>query len=353
MSDTKPVRESEQLDWSRLDDYLRPRLEEIIKENIDSKLEIEQFSGGHSNLTYLLRYGSREFVLRRPPFGKLPPKAHDMAREYKILAAINPVFDLAPRPYLLCEDETVIGATFYLMERKRGVVIRKDEPYELERDLRAKISEAMIDTLARLHTINIESDELKNLGHPVGFVTRQVQGWTRRWHGSKTTELKEMENLTLWLEENLPPEPEKYSLVHGDFKLDNVMFDSDLKNMIGVFDWEMAALGDPLVDLGILLAYWIHVCDLARATGSIPCVTNREGYFTREEIIERYAAETRFDVSKIIFYEVFAVFKLAVVLQQIYYRFHKGQTDDPRFAEMDKQVAALAKLATELIDPNT
>lgn len=349
MSDTKPVRESEQLDWAALDTYVRPRLAEILGEEFNSKPEVKQFPGGHSNLTYLLRYGSREFVLRRPPFGKLPPKAHDMAREYRILAAINPVFDLAPRPYLLCENETVIGATFYLMERKRGLVIRREEPYELETSLRTKISEAMIDTLSRLHTINIEAEGLKELGHPVGFVTRQVQGWTQRWHGSKTSELKEMDDLAIWLEENLPPEPEKHSLVHGDFKLDNVMFDAEnLSGLIGVFDWEMAALGDPLVDLGILLAYWVHVCEMARATGSIPCVTNYEGYFKRKQLIERYAAKTGVDVSKIIFYEAFAVFKLAVVLQQIFYRFHKGQTDDPRFAGMDKQVAALAKLAVRL-----
>lgn len=351
-NDTKPVRESEQLDWSALDAFVHPRLSEILKDDFDvnSRLEVEQFSGGHSNLTYLLKYGSSEFVLRRPPFGKLPPKAHDMAREYKILAAINPVFSLAPRPFLLCEDVNAIGSVFYVMERKRGFVIRKDEPSQIEIQTRTRMSEAMVETLARLHAIDINAEGLKALGQPVGFVTRQVQGWTKRWHGSKTNDLQEMETLAVWLKENLPPETENHSIVHGDFKLDNVMFDEEnLSSVIAVFDWEMTALGDPLVDVGILLAYWVHVCALAQKTGSIPCVTNREGYFTREEIIEAYAKKTNFDVSRILFYEVFAVFKLAVVLQQIFYRFYKGQTDDPRFVGMDKQVKALAKLAIQLL----
>ena len=350
MSDTKPVRESEQLDWSALDVYVRPRLSEILGREVDSSFEVEQFSGGHSNLTYLLRFGENEFVLRRPPFGKLPPKAHDMAREFHLLSAINPVFNLAPRPFLLCEDVDVIGSVFYVMERKRGVVIRREEPPQIEIQTRKILSEAMIDTLARLHSIDIGKENLKNLGQPIGFVTRQVQGWTKRWHGSKTSELKEMEDLAVWLEENLPPETEKHSIVHGDYKLDNVMFDKNLSRVIAIFDWEMTALGDPLVDLGILLAYWVHVCALAQQSDSIPCVTNREGYFTREQLIERYANKTGFDVSRIVFYEVFAVFKLAVVLQQIFYRFHKGQTDDPRFAHLNKHVAALATLATQLIE---
>jgi aminoglycoside phosphotransferase (APT) family kinase protein len=349
MSDTKIVRESEQLAWESLDEFVRPRLAEILKEDFDSSFEVEQFSGGHSNLTYLLRYGSREFVLRRPPFGPVAPKAHDMAREYRLLAAINPVFDLAPCPFLLCEDMSVIGSVFYLMERKRGVVIRREEPSQMQIQTRKILSEAMIDTLARLHAIDIETEELKTLGQPVGFVRRQVQGWTKRWHGSKTSELNEMEELASWLEKNLPPETEKHSIVHGDYKLDNVMFDENLSRVIAIFDWEMTALGDPLVDVGILLAYWVHVCALAQQSDSIPCVTNREGYFTREQLIERYANKTDFDVSCILFYEVFAVFKLAVVLQQIFYRFHKGQTDDPRFAHLDNHVTALANLATQLL----
>jgi aminoglycoside phosphotransferase (APT) family kinase protein len=354
--DTKPVRESENLDWANLELYVRPRLAEILKDDFerDAKLEVEQFSGGHSNLTYLLRYGSREFVLRRPPFGPVPPKAHDMAREYRLLAAIHPVFELAPRPFLLCEDASVIGSTFYVMERRRGLVIRKEEPQGLQSNptLRAKMSEAMVDTLARLHAIDIDAQGLQNLGQPVGFVTRQVQGWTKRWHGSKTSDMREMEDLALWLEKRLPPEVEKHSIVHGDFKLDNVMFDAqDLSRVIAVFDWEMTALGDPLVDLGILLAYWVHICELTQEeNGSLPCITNREGYFAREQIIEAYASQTGCDLTRIVFYEVFAVFKLAVVLQQIFYRYHKGQTNDPRFAGFDKRVAALAHLATRIVD---
>lgn len=351
-SDTKPVRASEQLDWNALAAYARERLSAALGEGFDpsAPLTVEQFPGGHSNLTYLLRFGAQEFVLRRPPFGPVPPKAHDMARECHLLAAIHPVFPLAPRPFVLCEDAGVIGSTFYIMERRRGIVVRYEEPPELADapDLRRRVGEAMVDTLAELHRVDIAAHGLEALGKPAGFVERQVRGWSERWRGSQTSELPEMDALAAWLAERLPPDPPRPTLVHGDFKLDNAMLDArDLGRVVAVFDWEMCAVGDPLVDLGIMLCYWVHPVP-ASQRDALTSVTHRAGWFTRAEIIERYAARTGFDLQGVAFYEVFAVFKLAVVLQQIFYRYHRGQTDDPRFAALDERVAWLARIGASL-----
>ncbi|HEX8176210.1 MAG TPA: phosphotransferase family protein [Pyrinomonadaceae bacterium] len=353
-SDTRAVRPSEQLEWDALAGFARQKLREVLGEEFDSTapMTVEQFPGGHSNLTYLLRFGEQEFVMRRPPFGPVPPKAHDMAREYRILEAVHPVYTLAPRPFLLCEDQSIIGSTFYLMERRRGLVVRVDEPPELagRPAERRRASRAMIDALASLHNVDINTHGLSALGKPAGFVERQVRGWNERWRGSQTSELPEMDALAGWLIERLPPEAERHTLVHGDFKLDNAMLDAlDVGRLVGVFDWEMAAVGDPLIDLGILLAYWVHV-SAAEQTDAVSTVTRREGWFTRAEILERYQERTGADLSRITFYEVFAVFKLAVVLQQIFYRYHRGQTDDPRFASLGERVNWLADIATGLAE---
>ena len=331
MNDTRPVRASEQLDWEKLAEYLRREL------NLDGEMVVSQFPGGHSNLTYDLRFGDVELVLRRPPFGPVPPRAHDMAREYRVLAAVHPHFPLAPRPYLLCEDASVIGSVFYVMERRRGIVVRTEESFDEE--TRRRISGNMIDTLAQLHAIDVSAHGLDALGKPAGFVARQIRGWTERWHGSKTSDVPDMESLAHWLEERIPPDPPRATLVHGDYKLDNVMLASDAPSrLVGVFDWEMSALGDPLVDLGILLCYWVHA--------PMSDVTKNPGWFTREEILARYGG----DVSNIAIYEVFAVFKLAVVIQQIYARFVRGQTDDPRFAPLGERVIDLARIAQRLAE---
>ena len=345
-SDTQPVRASEQLDWDALERYVRAKLD------IDPKgsMTVEQFPGGHSNLTYLLRFGKQEFALRRPPFGPVPPKAHDMARECRILQAIHPVFPLAPKPHLLCEDTSIIGSTFYVMERRHGVVVRHEEPPQLanQPEQRKLVSNAVVDTLADLHLVDVDAHGLSSLGKASGFVGRQVQGWTQRWHGSKTSEQAEMNALSQWLRERLPADPVRPTLLHGDYKLDNIMLDEhDLGKLVAVFDWEMSALGDPLVDLGIFLAYWVHTAPAAQSD-SLAAVTTKPGWSTRDEVLKRYAERTKLDVSNIKFYEVFAVFKLAVVLQQIFYRYHRGQTDDARFAALDKRVELLAHMATKL-----
>ena len=353
-SDTRPVRASEQLDWGALENYVRERLATVLELQFDAALPmtVEQFPGGHSNLTYLLRFGNQEFVMRRPPFGPVPPKAHDMAREYRILEAVHPVYWLAPRPLVLCEDTSVTGSTFYVMERRRGLVVRTKEPPELADKPRARrrASDAMVNALADLHNVDIAAHGLVALGKPVGFVERQVRGWSERWKGSKTSELPEMDVLASWLAERLPRDPLRPTLVHGDFKLDNVMLDQhDIGHVVAVFDWEMSAVGDPLVDLGILLAYWVHV-STASQRDAVASVTQLPGWFTRAEVLEHYGARTQLDLTNIAFYEVFALFKLAVVLQQIFYRYHRGQTDDPRFATLDERVTWLARLAAALAE---
>jgi aminoglycoside phosphotransferase (APT) family kinase protein len=350
-TETRPVRATEQLDWTGLASYLRAHLSSSAIPGLDlsKELEVAQFTGGHSNLTYLLRFGEGELVLRRPPFGPVPPSAHDMSREYRWLAAMHPIFSPAPRPYVLCDDASVAGAVFYVMERRHGLVVRDEEPPALaEPDARRRVSEAMVDTLAELHAIDLAGAGLTGLGKPTGFVERQVRGWTGRWQRSRIAELPEMEAVAEWLLARLPPEPAQPAVVHGDFKLNNVMLaEGSLDRIVAVFDWEMSALGDPLVDVGIFLAYWSSPAATAQQPDP-DILTERPGWLTREQVIERYARRSGRDLSRIGFYEVFALFKIAVVIQQIFYRYVHGQTDDPRFAHLDARVSGFARRAAAL-----
>jgi aminoglycoside phosphotransferase (APT) family kinase protein len=360
MKDTAPIRPGEELDGDALERYLRERLPESMPGETlgDNHIEVEQFPGGHSNLTYLVRLGGSEFVLRRPPFGPVAPTAHDMPREFRLLSVIHPHFPLAPRTYLLCEDTSVIGVPFYLMERRRGLVIRREMPKEIGGDpgTRRRISRGMVDTLAALHSVDIYSTGLQDIGKPVGFVTRQVRGWTERWERSKTSEVAEIDHVIRWLGARVPPEPDPErarpaTLVHNDFKLDNVMLDpDDPSRVVAILDWEMCTVGDPLVDVGIFLCYWAQEGDPEARRESISPVTTEPGWMSREEITERYAMKTGRELSGIAFYEVFALFKVAVVLQQIYFRFVRGQTGDERFKDFDRRVEGLARAALELAE---
>jgi aminoglycoside phosphotransferase (APT) family kinase protein len=346
------VRSDEQLEWPRLQAWLREHIDcrDIPGIDLGRPMEVGQFHGGHSNLTYLLRFEGAELVMRRGPLGPVAPKAHDMAREYRWLAALNPLYSFAPRPYALCEDASVVGSAFYVMERRHGVVVRQTEPPGVAGDpgARRRISEAAVDALANLHAIDIAAGGLSSLGKPAGFVERQVRGWTDRWHRAVTTPVTEMDALAEWLMARLPSDPLRPSIVHGDFKLDNLMFDAkDVARLAAVFDWEMCALGDPLVDLGILLAYWSPTSPPEQRDALTP-VTDRPGYLPRERIVERYVARTGRDLSNIRFFEIFALFKIAVVIQQIFYRFSRGQTSDTRFATFDKRVEFLARSAAAL-----
>jgi aminoglycoside phosphotransferase (APT) family kinase protein len=314
-------------------------------------MQVAQFPGGHSNLTYQVRFGTTELVIRRPPLGPVPPTAHDMAREYRWLSAIHPVFPLAPRVYALCEDPAVIGSVFYVMERRHGIVVRDQEPSAIKNlpDVRRGVSLALVDALADLHAIDIAAAGLTHLGKPHGFVERQVRGWTDRWNRSRTHDGPEMEAVAQWLAESLPANPAQPAIVHGDFKLDNLMLDpAEPCRLVAVFDWEMAALGDPLVDLGILLAYWVATAPPDQHD-ALATVTTLPGWLTPGELVERYAARSGRDLTRLKFYEVFALFKIAVVVQQIYYRFVNGQTSDPRFANLGERVAYLARRAASLL----
>ncbi len=342
MIDTAAVRAGEELNWAALSGYLKGKIDGA------ERIDIEQFPGGHSNLTYLLRTAAREYVLRRGPLGPVAPKAHDMAREYRVLKAVHPLFRPAPEVFHLCEDTSVIGAVFFIMERRRGIVVRDHVPAELAAfdDYPARVSRGFVDCLVELHGVDIEKHGLVSLGKPDGFLERQVRGWFERWKGAKTEEIPLMERLIQWLTDHLPISP-RATLVHNDFKLDNVMLNlADPGRIEAVLDWEMATVGDPLVDLGLILCYWSQPSDPGGTKASI---TSQPGWFTRDELIGDYAKKTGRDISLINYYEVFALFKLAVVLQQIYVRFHRGQTHDERFRHFDKRVHNLIQQAAALI----
>ncbi|MFN2515908.1 MAG: phosphotransferase family protein [Pyrinomonadaceae bacterium] len=349
--DSIAVRAGEDLDVAALDSYLQKRLAEI---NSAPNLVIEQFPGGHSNLTYLIRYGAQEFVLRRPPLGPVAPTAHDMPREYKLLSVINPHFPLAPRPLMLCEDASIIGAPFYLMERRRGFIARSNMSSEIGGDLagRKRLSESVVDTLVTLHAVDIYSSGIVNIGKPKGFVARQVRGWAERWQRAKTGELAAMDQVIQWLVDRIPTDSDDDStIVHNDFKLDNLMLDEqEASRVVAVLDWEMCTVGDPLVDVGLFLSYWTMKGNGNEGdqNSSLRALTNGPGWMKREDIIERYETKTGRNLSSIAFYETFARFKVAVIIQQIYFRYVQGQTRDERFRNFDALVRELIHQALEL-----
>jgi aminoglycoside phosphotransferase (APT) family kinase protein len=352
--DVSPARNIQQIDWHRMEAWLRHALPacRIPGLNVNQPMHVEQCQGGHSNLTYLIRFGEQEFIGRLPPFGLLPHAAHDMSREFRWLSALHPVFPLTPRPYLLCDDLAVAGSVFYVMERRHGIIIRGEEPPAIAGNpsLRRRVGTALVDTLASLHRIDLNEAGLSHLGKPAGFVERQVRGWSERWQRFKTFDVPELDALSTWLHQRVPPDPERPGVVHGDFKLDNVLLDADYPDrVVAVFDWEMSALGEPLIDLGMLLAYWVQSAP-PEHQDALTTVTDRPGWLTREEVIDRYAARSGRSLGTLSYFEVFAFFKIAVVIQQIYYRYVSGQTDDPRFAVFGERVKYLARSATRLVE---
>ncbi len=341
--DSAPLRPGEELDALALAAYLRGKIE-----GAEHGVTLEQFPGGHSNLTYLVRAGAFEYVLRRAPLGPVAPKAHDMAREYRLLAKVHPLFPAAPNVFLLCEDTAVVGSVFFLMERRRGIILRDRVPDALqaEPDFGARVSRAFLDCLVDLHAVDIERHDLITLGRPDGFISRQVTGWSDRWNRSKTEELPEMADVMRWLADSIP-ESGPATLVHNDFKLDNVMLvAADPGRVEAVLDWEMATVGDPLADLGLTLCYWTLG---SASAGERASISAGAGWFSRDELVERYAARTGRDVSRVRYYEVLGVFKLAVILQQIYFRYVRGQTRDDRFRSFGERVRGLVKTAAKLI----
>ncbi len=337
---SKPVRQGEELDLARLEPYLRGHLPDL-----GGALVVTQFPSGHSNLTYSVTLGEKEMVLRRPPFGSKVKSAHDMGREYHVLAKLHAAYP-TPKPLLYCTDESVLGAPFYVMERVRGVIIRRSLPadFKLPPDINRRLSESFIDNLADLHSLDYTALGLGELGKPQGYVERQVRGWMERYQGSKTHELPEVEPLSAWLREHMPAHSDA-TLVHNDYKFDNMVLDaSDITRIKAVLDWEMCTLGDPLTDVGAALAYWVDPNDPPEMQAVRWGPTNAPGMLSRAELAQRYAAKTGRDLSGIIFYYVFAMFKLGVIIQQIYYRYFHGFTKDERFAALGEVAKTLMKV---------
>ncbi len=359
MQETRPIRPGEDIKLDELGRYLTKCLPRG-----ESSIEIEQFPAGSSNLTYLVRFGSDEFVLRRPPFGNTVRTAHDMRREFDVLTKLSPVYSAAPRPLLFCEDESVIGSEFYLMERRRGLIIRGVVPEfnvpektrhhpETSQTSRQAVCGAFIQNLADLHALDYKSIGLGDLGKPVGYNRRQVEGWTKRYFAAKTHEHSALEKTIIWLNENNQAESGA-TLIHNDYKFDNLMLDpNDLTKITAVLDWEMVTIGDPLMDLGTTLGYWTSD-DAGEEMLSMPfnprlLMEN----ISRSELVEMYSAASGRDVSNILFYYVFGTFKIAVIAQQIYARYVKGFTKDTRFSSFDKFVAALGSVSKTAIHKNS
>ncbi len=338
-TDTAPIRAGEELDLAALSRYLSGKIP-----GASDGLELEQFPGGHSNLTYLLRAGGTEYVLRRAPLGPVAPKAHDMAREFHVLDAVHPHFPPAPQVHLLCEDLEVIGTVFYLMERRRGIILRSTAPPEYDRHSAwgGRVSLAFVDCLAALHTVDIRRHGLIGLGKHEGYLERQVGGWSERWRRARTEEIPAMDEVMRYLRECVPVSGPP-TLVHNDYKLDNIILDPGNPGRISaVLDWEMATVGDPLSDVGLTLCYWLQAGQ--QPVGAMP---SAGGWFTREQIVNRYEAMTGRDLSAIDWYEVLGIFKLAVIVQQIYYRYFHGQTSDERFKDFHLRVRALIEAARQ------
>ncbi len=369
MNDSVGVRDGEELNSDGLAEYLEKNLSNPI-----GKLEISQFAAGASNLTYCVKVSNEEYVLRRPPFGNRVKTAHDMAREFGILSKLNKIYNAAPKPLLYCDDASVIGSEFYLMERRKGLIIRGSlpAPRALATDsahaetrttvtvptledspvLQNQVCKSFIDNLTDLHSVNYKTAGLGNLGKPKGYTKRQVEGWTKRYFNVKTDEYPALEKVINWLNSNIP-EDDPPALVHNDYKFDNIMLNpEDLTEIVAVLDWEMATIGSPLMDLGTTLAYWMSK-DVGEELLSMPfnprvLMEN----ISRSELVDMYAEKSGRDVANIVYYYVFGTFKVAVIAQQIYYRFAKGFTKDKRFANFNFFVNKLGEIGAESLESN-
>jgi aminoglycoside phosphotransferase (APT) family kinase protein len=337
---TTAVRPGEELDVAKLDSFLH-----LHFTGESGPLIVRQYPSGHSNLTYSVQLGPRDMVLRRPPFGSKVKSAHDMGREFRVLSKLHAHYPPAPRVLLFCDDVSVLGAPFYLMEPIHGIILRRDIPPDLDffPETARRASESFLDNLALLHSLDYDAIGLGDLGKPQGYLERQVRGWIERYHGSKTHDIPEIAPISNWIQQHMPLSTGA-ALIHNDYKYDNVVLDPvDLTKIIGVLDWEMCTIGDPLADLGSALAYWIDASDPPEMLETRWGPTTYPGSFTRAQMVHRYALKTGRDVSDIAFYLVFARFKIAVIVQQIYYRYHQGLTHDERFASMPQLIKLLLR----------
>lgn len=317
-------------------------------------VEVLQFPGGHSNLTYQVTRGGQAWVLRRPPHGAAIKTAHDMGREVTILSALAPHFALAPRPVASCDDAAVLGAPFYLMERRHGVILRTRLPRPLDEAAARRVSTTLVDALAALHDLDLAAVGLAGFGRPEGYVARQVSGWTERYQPARTDDLPVVDEVAAWLAANLPPAPVAPALIHNDFKFDNVVYDDDLARITGILDWEMATVGDPRMDLGTALAYWVDPNDPQPLQMMRFGPTTAPGMLRRAEVAARYADSRGLDFGPgqrgAVFFYAFGLFKTAVVAQQIYARYARGVTRDARFAPFIHAVRLLCEQARTAIE---
>lgn len=341
------IRPGEELDASLIDPYLKAHIP-----GLSGAVSISQFPGGASNLTYLLEYPDQEFVLRRPPFGHKAKSAHDMGREFRILNQLKDGFPYCPKAYVHCTDESVIGAEFYVMERVNGIILRSNLPPELGLD--ASRTEALcksfIDKFVELHRVDYSACGLADLGKPEGYVQRQIRGWSERYEKALTPDAPTWEAVRAWLNDKMPADHPASSIVHNDYRFDNVILDPrNPMQIIGVLDWELTTLGDPLMDLGNTLAYWIEAADPAPVQLMRRQPSNAPGMLTRREFVDYYAERAGIQIDNFDFYYTYGLFRLAGIVQQIYYRFFHGQTQDKRFAQFIQMNKLLEQMSLNVI----
>lgn len=338
------VRDGEALDADALATWFADNAPELAPTTPDG-LRVRQFPGGASNLTYSITANNREYVLRRPPFGSQVKSAHDMGREYAVLSRLQGIYDYAPRPIAHCTDDAVIGAEFYVMERLRGTILRRDLPADmtLSPDDAARLCEQLLDAQAALHNIDVDTAGMRDFGKPAGYIERQVTGWNKRFVNARTDDVPGCDALMAWLEDRIPPDPGRAAIIHNDYKFENVVLDPGTPTrIIGVLDWEMATLGDPVMDFGCAMAYWVQADDPAPMQHIRMGPTQLPGMPTRDEMLARYRDQTGYSIDDWPFYQVFGLFRLAVIAQQIYKRYVDGKTRDKRFAAFGQFTAVLA-----------
>lgn len=341
------IREGEELPKEALAAYLARETGEAA-----DAMEVRQFPGGYSNLTYLVKWNGREYVLRRPPHGTKAATAHDMSREFRVLSALHGAFPVCPRPWLYCDDPSVMGAPFYLMERIKGIILRKKLPPELGFTPKSfgKLLNDSFELMARLHSLDYQALGLGDFGKPAGYVNRQVAGWSKRYRAARTPDAADFEAVMEWLAANQPPE-KGAAVIHNDFKLDNLVLDQEAPSrVIGLLDWEMSTVGDPLMDLGSSLGYWVQADDPPALVASASVLSHLPGAPTRAEVVRIYAQASGRSMDDFPFYFTFGLFRLAVIAQQIYYRFYHGQTKDPRFGALIHAVNCLDAAANRAKD---
>ena len=340
MSDLTPVRDEDAFDIAKVHNWLKSYLE------LDELPTVSQFRSGASNLTYLLKYPDRELVLRRPPVGTKAVSAHDMKREFLIQSRLKPVYDLVPKVIALCEDHSILGSDFYVMERITGDIFRRDVPETLTKEDISIMATSLVAGLAQLHAV--DATVLSELNKGPGYVTRQVEGWSKRYRNALTDDVPDGEDVMRWLDVN-KPEDVGSCIIHGDWRIDNMVFDLGRKKLVGVLDWELATVGDPLMDLGSALAYWVDRDDDPEFASLRRQPSHLEGMPTRKEFIAKYLELSGRNCGDFTFYEVFGLFRLTVIIQQIWARYRAGQTTNPAFKGFGVGVNILINRAQGLI----